>query len=402
MLGPVNPLIQIMKAIGIAIWSGLILLLTTPSQAQFKIYPEADLKGRFRNESMEVRIDKLLADVQIDGDVATTTLQFHFAHSTPRRLEGDLTFAIPPGSTISSFQMSVNGKLRDGVMVAKDLARSVFDRLVRWRIDPGVVEWIDGEQYRLSVFPIDPKKQKVAVIRYEQEIPHSLDDQWLEFALPLGFPDQVALFELDVQVRNASNPPLQPLTEFPALQFQQSGDSYQANLSMADYRPLRPLELKISKPAASQVFTTPAGNDETYFYLRHFAENRAPKPKPAPERIGILWDVSTSSLSRDLDREILLLGSYLKALGDVELAVVKIGEKVSLQVTYQIKNGEWKNLRDELLNTRFDGGSRYSDVNLATYNCDEFLLFGDGLSTFGVSTLNPLIAPLLLFAQARV
>ena len=64
---------------------------------------------------------------------------------------------LPEGSTISGYALDIQGKMIDGVAVEKDKGRQVFEKIVRQGIDPGLIEWTKGNNFKTRVFPIPAK-----------------------------------------------------------------------------------------------------------------------------------------------------------------------------------------------------------------------------------------------------
>src|SRR5207237_4329661 len=98
--------------------------------------------------------------VVIAGPVTETTMTLTFRNDTPRVLEGELTFPLPEGATVSGFGLDVNGYLVDGVPVEKQKARVTYEKEMRKRVDPGLVEQAVGNNFRTRVYPIPPNGKR--------------------------------------------------------------------------------------------------------------------------------------------------------------------------------------------------------------------------------------------------
>jgi hypothetical protein len=62
-----------------------------------------------------VKLKKLAIDVQITGNIATTVMTMTFHNNSNRILEGELTFPMPEGVSISRYALDINGKGNRGV-----------------------------------------------------------------------------------------------------------------------------------------------------------------------------------------------------------------------------------------------------------------------------------------------
>src|SRR5258708_2433246 len=129
----------------------LALFFVMPALAQM---PSLKVNG----ESTEtVFLQKLDVDVRITGAVATTTWTMTFTNNSNRLLEGELNFPLPQGSSVSHYALDINGKMRDAVPVEKEKATLAFENTERRRINPGLLEKVDGNTFRTRIYPINPK-----------------------------------------------------------------------------------------------------------------------------------------------------------------------------------------------------------------------------------------------------
>ena len=102
--------------------------------------------------------------VAIDSQLATTKVEQVFQNNTDRVLEATYIFPLPPGAVINDFAMYMNGKRVSGELVEKNQARQVYTEIVRRMRDPGILEYMGGNLFKLNVFPIPANgKQKIEV-----------------------------------------------------------------------------------------------------------------------------------------------------------------------------------------------------------------------------------------------
>jgi hypothetical protein len=72
--------------------------------------------------------------VQNNEDLLTTletTLCMKFANNSKEELECELIFPLPEGSTICGYSIDIQGKMVEGVIVQKELAKKAFESQVR-------------------------------------------------------------------------------------------------------------------------------------------------------------------------------------------------------------------------------------------------------------------------------
>ena len=106
------------------------------------------VKGGGASKYVPLRMDELTIDVKVVANLAVTTMSMNFYNDLDRVLEGRLNFPLGEGQTVSRFAMTVNGKLREGVVVEKAKGRQVFESIVRQGIDPGLLEWTKGNVFK--------------------------------------------------------------------------------------------------------------------------------------------------------------------------------------------------------------------------------------------------------------
>jgi len=133
----------------------LIALSTLTSGLLAQTVPPA-LMVEENGKSRPLGLTNLDVLVRIHGYVAETTTTMTFSNPYPRVLEGDLYFPLPEGATISGYALDINGKMVDGVAVEKHKGREVFEAVVRQGVDPGLIEWTKGNNFKTRVFPSRP------------------------------------------------------------------------------------------------------------------------------------------------------------------------------------------------------------------------------------------------------
>ncbi|HAE65708.1 MAG TPA: hypothetical protein DCG77_00420, partial [Sphingobacterium sp.] len=56
--------------------------------------------------------------------------------------------------------------------------------------------------------------------------------------------------------------------------------------------------------------------------------------------------------------------------------------------TFQVRQGNWNDLKNYIKGIDYDGGTDYSQIKTGVIQANNYLLFSDGLSTFGQSKIN--------------
>ena len=81
-------------------------------------------RGAVKGEEAEkVRMNKLIVNVNVVGNIAYTTAEMHFFNSGNRQMEAELIFPLPENVSVSRYAIDINGKLREAVPVNKNKAK---------------------------------------------------------------------------------------------------------------------------------------------------------------------------------------------------------------------------------------------------------------------------------------
>ncbi|MEP6676460.1 MAG: VIT domain-containing protein, partial [Ferruginibacter sp.] len=66
-------------------------------------------------DSASVKLKSYKVEVKVVGNTAITTMEMIFCNSGDRVLEGELTFPMPDGVSISRYAIDIKGKMREAV-----------------------------------------------------------------------------------------------------------------------------------------------------------------------------------------------------------------------------------------------------------------------------------------------
>ncbi|MGY0041241.1 hypothetical protein [Pedobacter sp. NJ-S-72] len=151
-------------------------------------------------------------------------------------------------------------------------------------------------------------------------------------------------------------------------------------------------------PAHGLVVNLPASGDQTnalmqkagqsYYFLANVLVKAPSRTHHWSKQIGLIWDVSLSGLKRDTAKEFALLDGMIKAQKNLTIQLGLLNNTFSKAGVFVIKDGNWKELREKLVNLVYDGGTDYSRINSDLLKADEYLFFTDGFSGFGSSSVS--------------
>ncbi len=106
--------------------------------------------------------------VEIDNQVARTTVAQSFLNGTNRQLEATYVFPLPKDASVSDFTMLVNGKEIKGELLDATQARKIYQDIVNRMKDPGLLEYLGNNLFKASVFPIPPNGEQKIELKYSQ------------------------------------------------------------------------------------------------------------------------------------------------------------------------------------------------------------------------------------------
>lgn len=96
-----------------------------------------------------------------------------------------------------------------------------------------------------------------------------------------------------------------------------------------------------------------------------------------PKKITIYWDNSMSMERKDLNKEIAFLDNYFNNINDVDVNLIVFSNTIGLENSFHITTGNWKELKETLLNISYDGVALFENIK-EQVDSELNLLFTDG------------------------
>ncbi len=339
-----------------------------------------------RPDENSVSLQSMDVQVEIFGNLAKTTTTLVFTNSSSRNLEGNLVFPLPENTTVSGYAIDINGKLRNAVPVTKARAVEVFESIQKQNIDPGIIEKVEGNNFRTRISPIPAKGSRTIQLSYYQEL--KLDKSSYQYHLPLDSSKKIAKFNLTTKVYSAAGKPQLVETPDGSFNFSENSNIYEANLSKTDFTPKKSLIINLPKsPNNVESFVQKNVDGSVYFYANLLVEGKS-QPKVWSKNIGIIWDNSLSGLKRNHQKELEFLDKIISQQKNLNIEVSLLNISLEKSRLFQIKNGDWSELKKYLENATYDGGTNYAKILPTNLKADEYLLFSDGISSFGSNIFN--------------
>ena len=126
------------------------------------------LRTRGASGANEVTLELRRVKVQAytSADMAETRVEHVFYNASAEQQEGTFRFPLPERAALIGLAMEIDGKLMEGELVERQKARRTYESIVESMQDPALLEWEQGNTFKLRVFPIEPRSEKRIVLRY--------------------------------------------------------------------------------------------------------------------------------------------------------------------------------------------------------------------------------------------
>jgi Ca-activated chloride channel family protein len=385
---PVRPWPCFSILLALALTDSSAVIAAEPTRAKERAAPV--LMATIDDTPHPLSIERAEIRVTIRGFLAetTTTLTFHNPHD--RALEGDLTFPLPDGAALSGFALDVGGQMVDGVIVEKAAARIAFERETRKGVDPGLVESVQGNNFRTRVWPIPARGTRAVRVQYVNELVIDGDDAL--YPLLLSFPN--APPELFVHIEVASGDAVPAVRSGPGtLHFERWEDRFVAEGSFHGLPPSSDLLIALPQTNREHAMVERADDGSVYFAVTDFPAAPEASPTVRSNRVALFWDASLSRALVDHRRERALVEQWARRIGSVEVDVIPFRNAPDAPHRFTVRAGDASALLQFLDGLAYDGGTCLESLRL-TKRYDYGLLISDGLVNLGARTLAVLDAPL--------
>ncbi len=133
-------------------------------------------------ESLPIKYHRVL--INIDNQIATTSIDQVFKNDYDVDLEGTYIFPLPDDATITDFAMYVDGKRTSGEILDKNKARQIYEDIVRRMKDPGLLEYSGRNMFKARVYPIPKHGEKRIELIYQQTLKY--DAGLYKYVYPLN------------------------------------------------------------------------------------------------------------------------------------------------------------------------------------------------------------------------
>ncbi len=373
------------------------------------------LTGDDGNAVAGVRLARADVKVIVHGNLAQATMTLAFTNDTTRVLGGNLVFPLPEGATVTGYGLDINGQIVDGVAVEKERARIIYESEIHKRVDPGLVEHVEGNAFRTRLYPIPANGTRAIKIEYVTQI--ELLKEGTSLTLPMGFGDALDDVSLQIATPEATASPTVTSGGIDGLKFEKAEHGFVAEASAKKAKIADALVIALPAMAERSVAVEkrakyPRTIEELEAHARPAADPQAFEhyfvvtDTPAAgarqqialknKRVGIIWDASLSRGNTDHGRELKLLETVLNRLGNPGADLIVLRNTVDVHPGFSSNADGTGKVVSTIKGLAYDGatalGSLIMPKNVKDYGVklddaladyDLFLLFTDGFGNLG-------------------
>lgn len=328
-----------------------------------------------------MKMNQLSIKVAADAFTATTFMEMEFCNPNDKEIEGLYRFELEPGQAITSFQLDLNGKFRDGTIEEKWKARNAYNTIVGKRVDPALLQMEYANHYSLNIYPIPAKGCRRITMTVQQLLKPSGGK--LMYRLPFRCLDTLQRVEVSVKSGGSTGSPVVSGGLLANQAFIKNGSNYELNRKV-NKMPVNghfsfSIPLSLEKPS----LCIKQAKEQNFFALR-FIPGVKREYEFSPGKVVVFWDVSASGKDRDINKEIEFLNRYIAGNNISQLRIITFNQQVQDTVLFMLDNG-FNRWRGYLQALKYDGATRYGCLDFSSVHDDAILLFSDGKNSFGKS-----------------
>jgi len=348
--------IKIIKTVAIRAYFSLILLFVG------NVVLAQD--GHFSVESDDgaIVLSDVYAEVNINGPFAETTLELGFENTSSSLLQGTFKINLPSGVIINDLSLKINGQWEGGELIEKHSARKQYEAVVRRKVDPAVLSWINGSIYQVRIYPFPANDKRWIKIKYWQDLSNN-SSNW-QYLLPLTKDQKLDKLNMRLTVDAPSlksvalSENYQQLAYFKAIA--NNNHRFESLVQENDFTVPGNFTLDISHSDDRHnawVAKHTADGEHPYFAV-HWLEDLEPVKRQPSGKLMIYIDTSLSMIDTSVDNLNSFIGDLIdKSKEDTHVIIKHFNYKV-----HDIASAKVKDLSGHQIMPVFDGASNYQAV----------------------------------------
>ncbi|NIM07340.1 MAG: VWA domain-containing protein, partial [Armatimonadetes bacterium] len=298
----------------------LILLLVLFVFATFTLPAAADgILVPTKPDAPNFAIKYHRVDVKIESQIATTSIDQVFENRTNREQEAVYLFPLPKGASVRKFTLYDAGHALHAELLDRDKAREIYESIVRKRKDPGLLEYIGRDTYRVSVFPIPARGTKRIQLEYTEFLEY--DSGVVTYNYPLSTekfssaPIEEVKVNIAIESRNPINTVYSPTHELKM----DKPDAHTAFASLEEHGTKPNMDLLLhytvsEEDLGTSVLTYKEAGEDGFFLLMGAPSAALADRAPQPKDVVFVLDKSGSMSGEKIEQAKGALQFFLNSL----------------------------------------------------------------------------------------
>lgn len=107
-------------------------------------------------------------DLRVRDQIAHVSVDQEFVNTARGMIEVEYLLPVPPGASIDSMTLVVDGKEFAAKLLKAGEARKIYEDIVRRKKDPALLEYVGFGLYKTRAFPLMPGKPAKVIVTYKQ------------------------------------------------------------------------------------------------------------------------------------------------------------------------------------------------------------------------------------------
>lgn len=336
-------------------------------------------------------VDSLGIQVIGMGSQAQVIYEFNVYNPFNEVLEGQCLLPIAGGAQVTGFALETEGEMREASVVDARLGRTAYENTVRKQIDPGLLEMLGPNIYKLRIFPLPATGFRK--VRIETTVSLSLEDGLLR--LPIQITKSTPKVNFSLLWKGATGLPY--LYEGPEMDFSESRNEVagQWNGPARSWgeQPALVIPYQLS---SGQIWKDRSG----WAYLEiPILEQKSSEIQPT--KAVIYWDQSGSMATFDRAKAIEILCEWFQNTTATTIEVVPFHLRMGNSRSFRT-SGPVTSFREFLTSIPTDGTADWGSLNFDRPGVNQYILVTDGETFLGASEFPTIKAPIFLLSSDRV
>lgn len=348
------------------------------------LLPSLTAQSRLFDQGVQLKTCNI--SIEANQFVAKTFIEMEFYNPKDTEVEGYQSFTLNKGQVVTDFQLELNGKYRDASIEEKWKAIRAYSSIVGKRVDPAILQMSYNNYYNIHIYPVPAHGSRKVTMTIHQLMVE--DSGRLNYYMPLNFTSNTESFNLKIRVDNGSVMPECNHGLLDTGYFILGDRNAELNLGLKNTILARPVSFSLPlKNSSPQLCIT--NEDGVGKFLIRFSPTMVKYYDVQPHSISVFWDVSSSSGSRNIKKEIDFLEQYILLNKITSTTVTLFNQDIRQTVAMDSRTKDFNVLRSYLANYSYSGATTFGNLDFSSVKADAVLLFSDGFNSFGKSTPKP-------------